>query len=162
MEQGRSVQDFTAQYEKVYRDMYRFALYSLGNPQDAEDVVSDAVLDAYAGFGRLRELGAFKAWIFKILTAKCKRKLKEYAGRGKTVSEEEQGEMPAVGMDFADAAAVRQAFGRLDQQERMIISMHLFGGYSSREIGKLLHMKDGTVRSRQSRALEKMRDWLEG
>ena len=46
-------------------------------------------------------------------------------------------------------------------RERMILALHIFGGYSSREIGKALHMNDNTVRSRQSRALKKMEAWLE-
>ena len=40
--------------------------------------------------------------------------------------------------------------------------MNLFAGYSSREIGQLLDMNDSTVRSRQSRALKKMQELLEG
>ena len=38
---------FADLYRQVYQDMYRFALYTLKNPQDAEDVVGDAVADAF-------------------------------------------------------------------------------------------------------------------
>ena len=43
----------------------------------------------------------------------------------------------------------------------MILSLHLFGGYTSKEIGKLLDLNENTVRSRQKRALEKMAEYLE-
>ena len=42
----------------------------------------------------------------------------------------------------------------------MIIAMHVFAGYTSREIAKQLHMNENTVRSKESRALKKMRDKL--
>ena len=56
---------------------------------------------------------------------------------------------------------IRQAFSRLTNEERLIISMHLFGGYTSKETARILHLKDATVRSKESRALQKMRTWLE-
>ena len=39
---------FAAYYEKVYRELYYFALHTLKNPQDAEDAVSETVTDAFA------------------------------------------------------------------------------------------------------------------
>ena len=38
---------FADLYREIYQNLYRFALYMLGNPADAEDVVSDAVTDAW-------------------------------------------------------------------------------------------------------------------
>ena len=46
---------FAAYYEKVYRELYYFALHTLKNPQDAEDAVSEAVADAFATVEKLRE-----------------------------------------------------------------------------------------------------------
>lgn len=40
----RNAEDFAAKYEKVYQDMFRFALYTLKNRHEAEDVVSETVL----------------------------------------------------------------------------------------------------------------------
>ena len=65
-------------YETVYEDMYRFAWYTLRNPEDAKDVVAETVADAFETIGNLRDTSAFRGWIFKILSNKCKRKLKEY------------------------------------------------------------------------------------
>ena len=42
---------FAQLYEGVYQDLYRFALYVLKHPQDAQDVVSDTVMDAFAQIG---------------------------------------------------------------------------------------------------------------
>ena len=71
------------------------------------------------------------------------------------------GELGSGGQDFVEDSMVRAAFARLSDEERMIIALHLFGGYKSREIGEILHMHDGTVRSKESRALKKMAAMLE-
>ena len=42
------VDAFAELYAGIYKDMYRFALYTLRNTSDAEDAVSDAVTDAFA------------------------------------------------------------------------------------------------------------------
>ena len=156
MEDFRSPEKFAKLYEDVYRDMYRFALYALGNVQDAEDAVGEAAADAYAAFRSLRQEEAFRGWIFKILSCKCKRKLKDYGNR--TVEIQEDAFPAAESME--DYVQVRMIFGRLEKEERLLVSMQVWGGYSSREIGRILRMNDNTVRSKISRAMGKMRDWL--
>ena len=76
-----SKEAFAQLYQAVYQDLYRFALYVLKNPEDAQDAVAEPVADAYAEITKLRDSEAFKGWIFKILSNKCKRKLKEYTNR---------------------------------------------------------------------------------
>ena len=51
---------------------------------------------------------------------------------------------------------VRRAFAVLTDEEQEIIGLSVFGGYSSREIGRMLDQSDNTIRSRRSRALKKM------
>ena len=144
---------FAELYETVYKDLYRFAYYTLKHPQDAEDVVSETVIDAYRGIHRLRSEEAFQGWIFKILSNKCKRKLKEYVGKTLTLDET----LPLPEADYATGYDMHTAFSQLADDERLIVSMAVFGGYTSKEIGKILHMNDNTVRSRQSRALAKLK-----
>lgn len=51
---------------------------------------------------------------------------------------------------------MRRAFAALNDEERLILALNLFGGYSSREIGTTLLLSPNTVRSKQRRALKKM------
>ena len=147
---------FALLYQEIYLDLYRFALYTLRHPQDAEDAVGEAVADAFSQIRSLKEAAAFRAWMFRILTAKCHRKLKEYGK--KTVELEES--LPQEDRDWSEDLDVRRAFFALPQEERLILSLHLFAGYSSRETGRLLGLPAGTVRSRQSRALRRMEQLL--
>lgn len=152
------VESFARLYEQVYQKLYRFALYTLCNREDAEDVASDAVADAFASIGKLRREEAFQGWIFKILGNKCKRKLAEYANRAVELTEAFP--EPADTGEFTEALQVRQLFFALPEEDRMIIGLHLFGGYTSREIGNFLQMNENTVRSRESRALKRLGELL--
>ena len=60
-----------------------------------------------------------------------------------------------------DGAVMRTLFYELGEEDRMIISMHLFAGYTSKEIAKLLKMNENTVRSKESRALKKLAQMTE-
>ncbi|GAA6493637.1 sigma-70 family RNA polymerase sigma factor [Candidatus Bariatricus faecipullorum] len=143
---------FAELYKTVYRDLYRFALCMLRHSQDAEDAVSEAVLAAYENIHKLRKEEAFRAWIFTILANVCRKKLK-----GKERTEQEllphhAKEEPCDGLRID----VQKAFFILDGEEQTIVALSVFGGYTSREIGEMLKMNANTVRSRRSRALEKM------
>lgn len=151
-----SAQAFSELYQEVYRDLYRFALYTLKNSHDAEDAVSETVMDAWAQIWGLRREESFRAWIFKILSNKCRQRLKQYVNKTEELSED----LCDTQRDTAEDMDVKQAFSRLDEEERLILSMRIFGGYSSRETAQMLGMNSNTVRSRQKRALEKMESYL--
>lgn len=147
---------FAQMYETVYQDLYRFALCMLRNPQDAEDAVSEAVVAAYENIGKLKKEDAFKNWIFTILSNICKRKWRN-AAREETRSDGEilfsaASEEPDIGV----ALDVRKAFFLLEEEEQTIVGLSVFGGYTSQEIGDALKLNPNTVRSKRSRALQKM------
>lgn len=153
---------FASLYQEIYEDLYRFAVYILKNPVDAQDAVSEAVADAFASVRRLRTEEAFRAWMFRILSAKCRQKLKEYMHKTVELSEELSEHLAAPGTDdTAEHVQVRMLFWELPEQERMILAMHLFAGYTSREIARQMHMNENTIRSKESRALKKLKEkWM--
>lgn len=122
------IKAFSELYSRIYVELYRFALYTLKHPQEAEDAVSDTVMAAYEKISSLKKEESFRNWIFTILSNHCKNQFRKR----------------------------RQAY-ELDEEERLIVSFSVFGGYQSDEIGQMLKMNPTTVRSRKKRALEKMR-----
>lgn len=142
---------FAKLYESIYPDLYRFALYTLKNPSEAEDVVSETVIDSFLQIRKLRRDEAFSSWIFKILSNKCKQRFTDT-----TLTLENIKDFPLSSFELERDVWVRNAFFTLSDEERLIISMHLFAGYKSREIAKILHMNENTVRSKENRALKKM------
>ena len=153
---------FAQLYDSVAMHMYKYALYSLGNPHDAEDVVSDAFLDAYRGLHSLRDESAFKSWIMKILSTKIKHKYKEYTRGRETVELTDDlisdGDLTE---DLTDKSAVAQALQQLSPQERQIVVLTSIYGYTTKEVAKMLGCPHGTVSSKLHRSLAKLRGLLD-
>ena len=145
---------FATLYEQIYKDLYRFALYTLKNPSDAEDVVSEAVIDAYSDIKKLRSNESFKSWIFKIVSNKCCKKIREYRRNETDIETCDLNDCFESGCE--ENIVVRQLFMELAAEERLIIGLHIFAGYTSKEIAKQLKMNENTVRSKESRALKKL------
>ena len=72
-------------------------------------------------------------------------------------TEELKDEIKAEEVSQEENYDLLQAFQMLDGEERMILSCSILEGYSSEEIGHMLAMNPSTVRSKKSRALEKLR-----
>ena len=157
----RNADTFTKLYSEVAKDLYRLALYFLKNKEDAEDIVGEAVLDAYRQIESLREESLFKNWIVKILTNKCRMKLKEYALLKEKPSEnivelsDEKVKRESYTNDF-NRIELKELLMELENEERFIICLSVFEGYKGDEIAELLGLKPATVRSKKQRALAKL------
>ncbi len=149
---------FVRMYGIIYHDLYRFALCIMRNPHDAEDAVSEAVINAYEHIASLRSGDAFRSWMFAILANVCKKKLRILARETgwEHISDayaQEKAEKP----EYELSLDVRRALAVLTEEEQMVVALSVIGGYQSKEIGRVLHLNDSTVRSKRRRALEKMK-----
>lgn len=146
---------FASLYEKIYKKLYQFAYYTLRNKEDAEDVVSDTVLDAFHSIKKLKSEDAFSSWIFCILSRKCKEKMRDYY-RNEVELNTKYFTTENSGTKMEDAIDVKEMLQELTYEDRMIITMHIIFGYKTREIAQALNMNENTVRSRESRVLKKI------
>ena len=150
---------FALLYERYKDELYRYAYFRLGDPDDAHDAVSMCIVSAYESIYSLRSAAAFKAWIFKILYyACCKLTLQQSEMRSRAdISELER--IPDE--NTALSPELNEAFGVLDLLDKDIVLLSVIAGYNSREIAAMTGIKSNTVRSRLSRALAKMKHFLE-
>lgn len=142
---------FVELYKLYYTKLYRYAAYTLRGAQDAEDAVSETMVDAYEGIKKLKNPDAFGTWIFRILSNKCKTKMRDYY-----VAADEEVPEEAANVDMTLNFSVKEMFLKLPKKERMVVGLSVFGGYDSKEIGDILKMNASTVRSIRKRTLEKM------
>ena len=168
---GLDANAFCQLYENCRQDMYRYAYYKLGHPQEAEDAVQDAVLEAWRQLGNLRSVGAFRGWIFKILAACCKRRIRcivrerektEAAGTQlMTAVSRQDGQViqggGSAGEQAASHVALEKALNELTEEESEIVLLSVVAGLTSTEIAAQTDMQPGGVRSKLSRSLAKMR-----
>jgi RNA polymerase sigma factor, sigma-70 family len=148
---------FSKMYESLYKDLYRFAFYMMKHAQDAEDAVSEAVISAYENIRKLKNEDAFKSWIFTILANKCKKKLVSSSGKELPLEHYEA----RTEQDMEISMEIKKAFLILTEEERLIVALSVFAGYTSGEIGNMQKINASTVRSKRKRALEKMSYVLE-
>ena len=158
-------ESFAQVYDQVAMDLYKVALYTLGNAHDAEDVVSETFIEAYKGIKNLRDDSSFKPWIMRILSIRCKRRIGGNVKEKGNIDIEECINAPAEEGDLAGSASERvtvlQALDSLSEQERLIISLAVMQGYTTREVSEMLNIPHGTVSSKLHRSLIKLRKILE-
>ena len=132
--------------------LYRAALAILGDPQEAEDAVQDA-------FVRYLEkapadLENSSAWLMRVLVNGCKSRLRLAWRRVGPLPEM----LPTPGPE--ERQELEELFA-LPPEDRVAIHLHYYEGYSTDEIAQILGCRPGTVRSRLSRARDRLRKLLE-
>lgn len=145
---------FARLYEIYYKDLYHFALYYTKDSITAEDAVSSAVLKAFEQLHKLRKNDAFKSWLFQITVNECKKILKQKSIYLSDASWQEQ----AAAEDGYLTPEIQDELSQLSEPERRVITLSVFGGYTSREIAGILKKREGSIRSIKSRALAKLRE----
>ena len=132
--------------------LYRAALAILGDPQEAEDAVQDA-------FVRYLEkaptdLENSSAWLMRVLVNGCKSRLRLAWRRVGPLPEM----LPTPGPE--ERQELEELFA-LPPEDRVAIHLHYYEGYSTDELAQILGCRPGTVRSRLSRARDRLRKLIE-
>ena len=158
-----SKEAFCELYGKYKDKLYRYALYRLGDSTEAEDAVSECVLSAWQGIAGLRKPEAFGAWIFRILHICCTKRINDSVKRRENMQRiyAESGPGSAAGSSPASLSIeLKEALSQLSEEDRTIVLFSVLGDLTSREISDITGIAPGTVRSRLSRSLAKMRAYL--
>lgn len=147
----------------AYKDrLYRYAYYKLGNAEDAQDAVSDCIVSAFEQIKNLRRAEAFSSWIFRILHITCSKYVKRQIDARETSSIEAFSNSRALSDSYDNSSAeLNEALDILNNEEREIVLLCVVAGLTSKEAAKLTDMTAGSVRSKLSRSLSKMRSFLE-
>lgn len=149
-------------YSMVWKELYRAALYALGNREDAEDAVQETAVEAYRSIRSLRDESAFRSWIFTILMRSCRRRFRSLATARRGITLEELDEVGlAASTDNPDQRLeLRKALLGLRPDERLVVILSVIGNYSSSELAHVLKRPSSTVRSQLHRGLGKLRHIL--
>lgn len=151
---------FCALYDEYKQKLYRYALYKLKNPQDAEDAVSDAIVSSYRQISALKNPGAFDAWIFRILNSTCTKYIDRQAKARQTQNIDEWAVDNKMYTDFnPQTQELMEALNSLSRQEQSIVLLSVIAGLNSKEIANLTGLTPGSVRSKLSRSLSKMKKY---
>lgn len=149
--------------ERFSRYVYAIAVQAFRlPPQDAEDVFQDVFARVYERLDSLREDDAVRPWIAQLTRRLCIDRLR--AGSREQVGEEELPDLPADDVldELEQAFDVHEALAGLPENCRDILDRFFARDESYRTIGDTLGLPAGTIASRISRCLDKLRTAFEG
>ena len=135
--------------------LYRTAAAILGDAYEAQDAVQDAFLAWMEKRPNCPDGARERAWLLKVTVNGCKSRLRS-PWRRRTGSLTES--VPTASPEEDSLMETMQA---LPVKDRVVLHLHYYEGYQTAEIARMLGCREGTVRSRLSRARKKLKALLD-
>lgn len=154
---------------RQYQDVaFRTAFLITGTAAEAEDAVQEAFVKAWYALGRFRPDAPFRPWLLRIVANEARNR-RTAAGRRvnlalRTRERDPNGDAApspeAVALRREQREMLLHAINRLREEDRLVIAYRYFFDLSEAEMATALDCARGTVKSRLSRALGRLRDAL--
>jgi RNA polymerase sigma factor (sigma-70 family) len=160
-------------YEEIVRRhesiAFRTAWVITGSAADAEEAAQDAFVKAHRALSRFREVAPLRPWLLAIVANEARNRVKSAGRRERLVlrvAEERRlgGAVPspeAALLGSEQREELLRAIGELSEADRQSIACRFFLDLSEDETAAALGCARGTVKSRLSRALERLRQRME-
>ncbi|MDD3279037.1 MAG: sigma-70 family RNA polymerase sigma factor [Lachnospiraceae bacterium] len=152
-------------WDKYAVMLYRIALHEMRNCSDAEDVRQEVFLRLLKEQGKLLSQSYLEAWLVRV-TKNCCRTEVNCAYRKHTIllqeEQQNQGDAQIEGewIKKEDGSDIREEIRKLNENQRRCIWLFYYEQYSIREIGDLLRVEVGTVKSWLFRARQTLKSTL--
>ncbi len=160
--------------ENHKRTLFNLAYDLLGNAQDAEDISQEAFIKVHRSIGDFRGEAQLGSWMYRIVVNLClNRRRKKALSEMELRDSFEESELHA-GTPTSDHAAdpektaeaeimrqhLRRALDQLSPQQKTIFVLRHDEDLPLAEIGSMLKISEGTVKSQLFRALRKLQETL--
>lgn len=159
------------------RDILRFCRMTCGDPESGDELYQDTMLKLLGKRHRLDSRQNVKSYALSISILLWKNKKKKYANRNRLIPMESIDRMESEGnLDIADVTAisledtcirdderklVQHTVARLPEKYRMPVHLQYSADLSVQEIAEILHVPEGTVKSRINKAKRLLKQELE-
>jgi RNA polymerase sigma-70 factor (ECF subfamily) len=148
---------------------FRTAYLLTGSAADAEDAVQTGFVKAWAALPRFRTGSPFKPWLLRIVANEAHNRRRSERRRAELRLRATAAHPPGDAAPSSEGAALGrderetllQAVGRLDERDRDVLTCRYFLELSEDETASVLGVRRGTVKSRTSRALARLREEVE-
>jgi len=158
-----------AAYEELVRMhqaiAYRVALVAAGDRGDAEEAVQDGFVKAYRALHRFRAGAPFRPWLLRIVANEARNRRRSAGRRAglalraatAAASGDAAPSPEAAALSHERRDALLDALGTLDERDREVLVHRFLLDLGEEETAAALGVRRGTVKSRTSRALGRMR-----
>ena len=149
-----TLETFEGCFDEMFVRARRLAHRMLADPGAAEDVAAEAMVRTYAKWNRVQALPHRDAWVLRVTTNLALDVLRRRQPR----------QAPPLNDEFEDATAQRMtlavALRQLPRRQREVIALRYLAGLSESDVAAALGIRDGTVKTHVSRALQRLRETL--
>lgn len=151
---------FTELMLSIEEELYRISKVRLKNEDNIADAIQNTMLIAFKSIKRLKHVEYFKTWIIRILVNEC-----NYIYRkNKKVEISYENIQNDINISEFDKVDEKLDFdficSKLDYKERMIIILYYKDRFTDKEIGKILNIKENTVKTKRTRIKQKIKKFI--
>lgn len=158
-------EEFEARLAESSRLVFRVAYSVLRHREDAEDVAQEAFAKSYRAFRQLRDRARFRAWVVRMTFRMA---LDRQRANRRRAAREQGSEDSAHVIAPASAAhdereradQLWRAIDELSEKLRLVVVLASIEGHNLREVGSLLGLPEGTVKSRLFLARQELKERL--
>jgi RNA polymerase sigma-70 factor (ECF subfamily) len=158
----RAYEELVRRYRRL---AFRAAYLVTRGSADAEDATQEAFVKAYYALHRFRPGAAFRPWILRIVANEARNRVRSARRRESLALRLAEDRPSGASAQAPEAAAVSAdtarallaALSALPERDRLVVSYRYLLELSEAETAAALGVRAGTVKSRLSRALEKLR-----
>ncbi len=155
---------FAHLFQRYYSFVFKYLLKLTLDEEISRDLTQETMLKCYTHLSSFQGEGKFSTWMISIasrlyidLTRKQKRERKWIEQLKRTLSRQLSWQAAMKGIDWSDMFA---EFNQLEPGVRVPILLHHYYGYTYEEIGEMIGLKVGTVKSRVHNGLKQLRkEW---
>lgn len=143
---------------------FRVAYSVLRQRQDAEDVAQEAFIRAHRRFAQLRDRTRFQAWLVRMtwrLALDHQRSARRRIVRERIHSHETAASTEQLAASAERARHLWDAIDALPDKLRLVLVLASMEGHDVREVGRLLSIPEGTVKSRLFLARQRLKECLD-
>jgi RNA polymerase sigma-70 factor (ECF subfamily) len=155
---------FASIYRAFAQRIYRFCLFRVGRPADAEDLTQVIFLKIIEALPRYQRRGLpFSAWVFRVArnaVTDFERARRADVDLDALAERADLNQGDAILRAFDERDVLVRALNGLTRDQREVIAYRFFAGLTTREIGELVGRREGAIRALQCRALDALRGRL--
>ena len=157
---------FEVVFDRHVDAAFSLAYRMCGRRSIAEDIVQEAFLSLWRSRARYdRARGSVRSWILGVVrnrtidwfrrdSVRTRRDVQADEAVGRLAADDD---VAAEAQRLADARQLRQALGELPPDQRRVIELAYFGGFTHSQIADMLELPPGTVKGRMRLGLTKLR-----